>query len=951
LNPAHDLKALIGTLNPVCRQSLEDAAALCVSRGHFTIEVEHLLRTLIDRPQTDLRAILSHFGVDVEELRRALEQTLKTFREGNARVPQFSAQLPLLFREAWLVSSLDLGASRTRSGAILLALRTVEGLRDAVTQSVPALRRLDPDTLRQELPALVRATSEAGSSAAPPGSQPPPLNLATPAAAPTPALDQYTLDLTARARAGEIDPIIGRDREIRQLIDILMRRRQNNPILTGEAGVGKTAVVEGLACRIAAGDVPPALRNVSVRMLDLALLQAGAGVKGEFESRLKSIIAEVGAAVQPIILFIDEAHTLIGAGGTAGQGDAANLLKPALARGELRTIAATTWSEYKRYFETDSALARRFQAVKVDEPSPEGAIAMLRGIVPRLEKHHGVRIRDEAVRDAVLLSHRYLSERQLPDKAIGVLDTASARVAIGQRSTPAAVEDALRTVERLEEEAAGLEREAGFSGGEPRRLGEVHEALERARRTHTELSERWREEQARVEHIRELEARPAPPTATILDERSRLGLLQGDAPMVPLEVDGRGVAAVISGWTGIPVGKMNSDEIAGVLGLEAKLASRVIGQRAALDAISRRIRTHRAVLDDPGKPVGVFLLVGPSGVGKTETAIALADALYGGERNMVTINLSEYQEAHTVSQLKGAPPGYVGHGRGGVLTEAVRRRPYTVVLLDEIEKAHSDVAELFYQVFDKGTLEDGEGTTVDFKHTVLLLTSNLGAEEIMRRCVDGERPPPDELAEALRPRLLRRFAEAFLGRLVVVPYYPLAEAELREIIELKLQRIARRFTAQHSAELTWRPRVIDEIAERCTQAGSGARIIDQILTHALLPELSEVVLGRMVAGEAVGDIRVATHADGGFRFMSPDDDFDDDGPEPPPAPPPHPPRPLPAPAAVPEPPPAPPPTLPMDAPPVEPTDQSSTALVPVLPPPHWLAALLARFAALFRRGP
>jgi type VI secretion system protein VasG len=888
----YDLKSLIGTLNPVCRQSLEDAAGFSVSRGHFTIEIEHFMVKLLERTNTDLRRVLQHYSVDPGELKRELDRALNMFKEGNTKVPTFSSHIPAMLREAWLISSLHLGSSRVRSGGIILALRVVEGVRDLVTQAAPCLRVIDPDQLRHELADLVRDTSESASSSMPVGSQPPSPDLAAaPMAVKTPHLDQYTIDLTQRARDGKIDPILGRDNEIRQVIDILTRRRQNNPILTGEAGVGKTAVAEGLALRIAAGDVPPPLRNVSLRLLDLALLQAGAGVKGEFENRLKSVIAEVNASVQPVILFIDEAHTMIGAGGQAGQGDAANLLKPALARGELRTIAATTWAEYKRYFETDSALARRFQVVKVDEPTAENAIAMLRGLAAHLEKHHKVRIMEEAIRDAVYLSQRYITGRQLPDKAISVLDTACARVALGQRSTPAAVEDAKRRVEVIESEVTHLEREAATDVDHRQRLGELLEQQEQASHDHAELESRWHAEREIVERIRNLEEEieggspdPEAVRKKLRMERESLTLLQGEEPMVPVYVDGRVVASVVSGWTGIPVGKMRTDQVGMVLELEKRLADRVIGQPQALDAIARRIRTNRAVLDDPGKPVGVFLLVGPSGVGKTETAIALADHLYGGERNMVVINMSEYQEAHTVSQLKGAPPGYVGFGRGGVLTEAVRRRPYTVVLLDEVEKAHQDVLEVFYQVFDKGMMEDGEGVVVDFKNTILLLTSNVGTEEITRRCAKGARPDAAELTDALRPTLLHQFPAAFLGRLVTVPYYPLRDEELRSITRLKLQKIQQRFARNHKAQLSYDPKVVDLIVSRCDEAHTGARNIDHILTHSLLPMLSTAVLERMAAGQPVADLRIMRGGRGEFTFVA-GDAPPEEGEDPDPAPP------------------------------------------------------------------
>lgn len=935
----YNLKALISTLNPICRQSLEDAAGLCVSHGHHSIEVEHFLLKLLDRKGTDLAAVLTHFGVDPQTVRQELKSALLGLREGNTGVPTFAAQVPKLIKEAWLISSLHLGATRVRSGALLIALRETEGVRDRVTRSAPSLRELDPQRLRNEVGPLIRNTAEAGSAQAPMGARPPmpeaptsgpaPSGEAAPegASAPppmaieTPYLDQYTVDLTAKARGGGIDPIIGRDSEIRQAVDVLTRRRQNNPILTGEAGVGKTAVVEGLAQRIADGDVPPTLQNVSLRMLDLALLQAGAGVKGEFESRLKSVIAEVNASVNPVILFIDEAHTLIGAGGSEGQGDAANLLKPALARGELRTVAATTWAEYKRYFEADSALARRFQVIKVEEPTPEKAVDMLRGLVGHLEDHHQVRVLDEAVHDAVHLSARYITGRRLPDKAISVLDTACARVSLGLRSTPELVEQATRRQERLTIERARLEKEHARHGRLDERLAELDDALDEVEAELEAATARWAEEQRLANAVLALEDQlDSDEAAEAADDfvdastpnladtqraleaaRAELAALQGQKPMVPLHVDSAVVADVIEGWTGIPAGKMMTDEVAAVLSLEDALGERVIGQRQALDAVARRIRTSRAVLDDPGKPVGVFLLLGPSGVGKTETAIALADAFYGGERNMITINMSEYQEAHTVAQLKGAPPGYVGYGRGGVLTEAVRRRPYTVVLLDEVEKAHPDVLELFYQVFDKGTLEDGEGTVVDFRHTLILLTSNVGDSIIEAACAAGDPPNPEALLEALQPALKRVFPAAFLGRLVAIPYYALTREELARIVTLKLKRVQDRFTTQHKAALSWTPLVVDRIVARCTEAHTGARNIDHILSHSLLPRLSTTVLSQMAEGEPVADVHLSIGPDGDFYFASPGEAPPE--PEPQPEPQPEPiiapkPRPTPAPPVV-----------------------------------------------------
>jgi type VI secretion system protein VasG len=707
----------------------------------------------------------------------------------------------------------------------------------------------------------------------------------------TPGLDQYTVNLTERARQAKIDPVLGRDREIRQMIDILTRRRQNNPILTGEAGVGKTAVVEGLALRIAQGDVPPPLRNVALHLLDLGLLQAGASVKGEFENRLKSVIDEVKRSPHPIILFIDEAHTMIGAGGAAGQSDAANLLKPALARGELRTVAATTWSEYKKYFEKDAALARRFQVVKVDEPTEVQAIGMLRGLSEMMEHHHNVRILDEAVVEAVQLSHRYLSGRQLPDKAVSVLDTACARVAIGQTAVPAPIEDLRRKIAGMTAEIRVLKRESATGSDHSQRIAALETEKANSEAERVALEQRWEAELALVKRIRELRSRleegaevTASHEATASsaglppDERERLqqelaslnaelDQLQGETPLVQIVVDGQTVGEVISAWTGIPLGKMVKDEINTVLSLKPLLEERVIGQSHALEAIARRIRTARANLEDPGKPKGVFLLVGPSGVGKTETALALADILYGGERNIIIINMSEYQEAHTVSGLKGSPPGYVGYGEGGVLTEAARRKPYSVVLLDEVEKAHPDVLELFFQVFDKGVMDDAEGREIDFKNTVIILTSNVGTETIMRYSRDAEAVPDTaQLAESLRPELQRVFKPAFLGRLAVIPYYPISDAIMRQMTELKLSKIKRRIEENHRAEFVYDNALVNAVASRCTEVDSGARNVDHILTGTLLPEISETVLARMAEGKAIERVSVSVGDTGDFNY-------------------------------------------------------------------------------------
>ena len=894
-----ELQGLIEKLNDDSRRALESAAELCVSQTHYNVELEHLLMRLIEAKGGDVQRLMRYYDINGADLARELTLVIDRFKRGNSRTPALSPYILQLLEQAWLVSSLQYGEELIRPGAVVQALMDHDPLRGVILDSAPSLKRIAREAPRSEFIQIIKAgdaQAEEGPPAGGPGG-----GAAAPAvgrgarrtASATPSLDQYTIDLTARARAGEIDPIYGRDGEIRQLIDILTRRRQNNPILCGEAGVGKTAVVEGFARRIIGGDVPPPLRAISLRMLDLALLQAGAGIKGEFEKRLKAVIEEVKRSPQPIILFIDEAHTMIGAGAQAGQGDAANLLKPALARGELRTIAATTWGEYKKYFEKDAALARRFQVVQVDEPEEEAAVEMLRGVVANLETHHRVSVLDEAVWDAVRLSHRYITGRQLPDKAISVLDTACARVAVGQNGTPAEIEDVTRRRELVELELGILRREQATGVDHAARLDILEGELEALGETDAALSGRLQSERTAVGRVLDLQRSLQKPTpeagepdieadksvpeagesapdglrAQLVTAKRELARIQGDTPMVPLCVDSTIIAQVVSNWTGIPVGKMLADEIDTVLRLKEKLAQRIIGQDPALDVIARRIRTFRAGLDDPGKPVGVFLLVGPSGVGKTETALALAELLYGGDRNMVAINMSEYQEAYTVSGLKGAPPGYVGYGKGGVLTEAVRHKPYSAVLLDEVEKAHPDVMELFYQVFDKGVMEDSDGLTVDFKNTVILMTANTGSETILRTCRDGARQPdPEALLELLRPELVKVFKPALLGRLVVVPYYPLSDAAIRQIVRLKLEKIRRRFDDHHHVAFTWGDDLVAAIAARCTEVDTGARNVDHLLTHSLLPELSAEILRRMAAGQVCTAIHARLDAQGGFDY-------------------------------------------------------------------------------------
>jgi type VI secretion system protein VasG len=872
-----NLKSLIGKLNSTTRSALEAAAGLCLGRTHYDIEVEHFLMKLLESQGSDFALIVQHYGVDRSRLTTELQRSLDRLKSGNARTPAISPTVLKMLTEAWVLATIDYGASEIRSGFALLALLTNSELARLVHDVSKELQLIQAESLSKDFYTIVETSSEqkaAAKAAAAGGEASATSNKATV----TPHLDQYTQNLTAAARASKIDPVLGRDVEIRQVIDILMRRRQNNPILTGEAGVGKTAVVEGFALRLAAGDVPQVLRNVQLHSLDLALLQAGAGVKGEFENRLKGLINEVKSAPHPIILFIDEAHTMIGAGGQAGQNDAANLLKPALARGELRTIAATTWSEYKKFFEKDAALARRFQVVKVEEPSEEQCCTMLRGIVSALEKHHDLRIMDEAVRGTVRLSHRYLAGRQLPDKAVSVLDTACARLSLGQNTTPPAIEDTHRKIDDLETQKRILERESLVGANHVERIRVIEQELADRQNELETLIAQWEKESDLVRRIRErrneLELAPngikndAGKSGTALASlEAELAQVQGKQPMMRVCVDEQIVGEVISAWTGIPVGKMVKDEIGAVLQLDQQLRKRVIGQDHALVAIAQRIVTSRANLEDPGKPVGVFMLVGPSGVGKTETALALSDLLYGGERNLITINMSEFQEAHTVSTLKGSPPGYVGYGEGGVLTEAVRRRPYSVVLLDEVEKAHIDVLELFYQVFDKGHMEDGEGRTIDFKNTILILTSNAATDMLMKLTADPETMPDnDALVAAIKPELNKIFKPAFLGRMLIVPYMPIRDEALKQIIRLKIGKIQRRLQETHGIGFEFDERLLDEIAKRCTEVESGARNVDNILSNTLLPELSRQLLGRMAEEQPIERVSVGLGGDGNFQY-------------------------------------------------------------------------------------
>ncbi|SDY78783.1 type VI secretion system protein VasG [Lysobacter sp. yr284] len=922
-----NLKTLIGKLDDTCRRSAERAANLCMARGHYEVDIEHLLLALLEHPQCDVALIAQRSGLSLDGLRRDLETEIGRFKNGNSRTPVFSPHLPTLFEHAWLIASLDSQTTRIRSGHLLLALLTEPGLAQLALRGSAQFVRINRDELKHNFAKLTEGSSESAEGVRFADAGPAPAegaqgDAATAAEAAqgglskTPALDQFTTNLTQRARDGHLDPVVGREGEIRQVVDILLRRRQNNPILTGEAGVGKTAVVEGLALRIAAKDVPEVLQGVELHTLDMGLLQAGASVKGEFENRLKNVIDEVKKSPHPIVLFIDEAHTMIGAGGQAGQSDAANLLKPALARGELRTIAATTWGEYKKYFEKDAALARRFQVVKVEEPSETIAAAMLRGLVPLMEKHFGIRVLDEAITEAVRLSHRYISGRQLPDKAVSVLDTACAKVALGRSATPAIIEDTRKHIERLEAELGALRREAAAGTASEERLAELDAQLGQSRQVLADNEARLVEETALAQQVQalreELEsaaaaappavaapaaqaadapppAKPAKPAkgkakaaakqadskqadpkqARLAELLAQLRALQGETPMVPLQVDGTVVAEIVSAWTGVPLGRMIKDEIRTVRNLAPMLSERVIGQDHALEAVAQRVRTASAKLEDPNKPRGVFLFVGPSGVGKTETALALADILYGGERKLVTINMSEYQEAHSVSGLKGSPPGYVGYGEGGVLTEAVRRQPYSVVLLDEVEKAHPDVLEMFFQVFDKGMMDDAEGREIDFRNTLIILTSNVGSAQIMQAALNKpaeDIPKADELAGALRPVLMKSFKPAFLGRLKVVPYYPISDEVLAQIIALKLRRIRDRVAANHKAAFEWDESLVEAVLQRCTEVDSGARNVDHILNGTLLPEIAESVLARMAEGGKIERIKIGAAKSGEFKY-------------------------------------------------------------------------------------
>ena len=894
--------SLFSKLNPMLYKALETATAFAKLRGNAYVELVHWLHQILQLQDSDLLRIVKRAGLNLDAVEQDLVRALDRLPHGATSISDISEHVDNAVERAWVYASLRFEATSIRGAYLLAGVVKTPGLRQVLSGISREFDKIVPDVLIAQLPAWTEGSPEDDfdAAAAPGQAAAAASHQGDGAAAGGSALAKYASDLTAKARAGELDPVYGRDDEIRQIIDILMRRRQNNPLLTGEAGVGKTAVVEGLASRLAAGDVPPSLKDVSLWVLDPTLLQAGAGVKGEFEQRLRQVIDEVEKSPRPIVLFVDEVHTLVGAGGTAGTGDAANLLKPALARGRLRTIGATTWSEYKKYIEKDPALTRRFQTIQVHEPTESKAVVMLRGISAELEKHHGVLILDAALEAAVSLSHRYIPARQLPDKAVSLLDTACARVALSQHALPAAIEDLQRRIEVLGIESGIAGREAAIGVGEHQRVEDIAAEVAAAQAELVLLEQRRAEESVLVERIVALrkllspdavpvraeartddeaeedgdpeaqaEAAPSEPERTPEEIRAeldqaqdRLVQLQGESPLILAAVDAQAIATVVADWTGIPIGRMVRDDAQSVLRLGEILSARVVAQPDALETISRRIRTARARLDNPNKPVGVFLLCGPSGVGKTETALALSEALYGGEQNLVTINMSEFQESHTVSTLKGAPPGYVGYGEGGVLTEAVRRRPYSVVLLDEIEKAHPDVHEIFFQVFDKGWMEDGEGRHIDFRNTVIIMTSNVGTDLVMQLCEDPTlRPDPEPLAAALREPLLKVFAPALLGRLVVVPYYPLQADALHRIIRLQLDRIATRLDANHGIALDYDDSAVELVARRCTAIESGGRMIDAILTHTILPRLSEEVIGATVSARKLAGVRLGAAND------------------------------------------------------------------------------------------
>ncbi|MEW5766826.1 MAG: type VI secretion system ATPase TssH [bacterium] len=889
-----DIKSLLRRLNGFCTRSLEAAAGLCVSRTHYEVTIEHMLLKMMEEPTADLQHILRHFELEPTRLQRRLQRAIEELRAGNAGKPVFSPLLMEWFQEGWLLASIDLGLNEIRSGVLLTALMANPG-RYTAGAYLDDLQKIRPEELRRGLLDIVAGSSEGPARAAKPEAAAPGEKRGPRADT---ALGRYTIDFTGRAREGEIDPVFGRDQAIRQMVDILARRRKNNPIVVGEAGVGKTAVVEGLALRIVEGNVPSVLSNVEILGLDMGLLQAGAGVKGEFENRLKSVISEVKESPTPIIMFIDEAHTLIGAGGAAGGGDAANLLKPALARGELRTIAATTWSEYKKYFEKDAALARRFQVVKIDEPSEDDAIVMLRGLRDRYESSHQVHIHDEAVVAASRLSSRYISGRLLPDKAVDLLDTCAARVKVALTTKPDVLEDIGIRIGTLERELEAHRRDmAAGVPVETSQIQELEQQIAQSRDEFADLEGRWQREKEAVEKVLAVrdriqrtehrtqmaeaetkEEEPAAEEPTVVEDLkalrkelntalAELQEIQGKEPLIHMEVNPEVVAKVVADWTGIPVGKMVKDEAQSILNLEKELEKRIKGQPYALEAVSRGIRASKSGLGNPRAPIGVFLFVGPSGVGKTELGLTVADTLFGGERFMVTINMSEFQEKHTVSRLIGSPPGYVGFGEGGVLTEAVRQRPYSVVLLDEVEKADPEVMNLFYQVFDKGMLADGEGRVIDFKNTIIFMTSNLGADIITGISAGHAQLESRQIIEAIRPILSQHFKPALLARMTIVPFFTISMEAMKDITQLKLNQLADRLQASHKMAFEYEEQVVDQIAERCTEVETGARNIDHIMQGTLLPRISTEILQRMTEGPLPDKLHLGISKGGDFTFQ------------------------------------------------------------------------------------
>jgi type VI secretion system protein VasG len=863
-------RALIGKLSPVARKAVEKAASIAVSQRHFAIELEHVVLALMQEERSGVRSAFKKYGVSTEQLEGDILSRFESFDKGHSSAPSFSPNVVELIRKGWLLSSLEYGESQVTGIALLVALFKEESMNLQLMSHLRALSyfedqdfvRNGPNLIKLEQPEQTVPNTEVAEE----GGEP---NMVAPASQQE-ALDAYTLDLTASARDGKLDPVVGRETEIRQMIDILCRRRQNNPILTGEAGVGKTAVVEGLAQRIVDGEVPDTLKEVDIRILDLTLLQAGAGVRGEFENRLKGVIDEVKQSSRPIILFIDEAHTLIGAGNSGGQGDAANILKPALARGELRTIAATTWAEYKKYFEKDAALTRRFQVVKVEEPTPENAMRMLRTIAPAFEKHHQVMILDEAIRDAVLMSKRYISGRQLPDVCVSVLDTACSRVNLELRNIPGQLDDVQALIDQNEKQLSSAEREAGLYGANEADIEQLRTRIAELNASKEEIQARWQEEKALVERI--LEVRNALQEENSDADKSQLNELldqlknlQGETPLVRPHVDSQVVAEVIASWTGIPAGRMVSSEIQKVLTVQDELKKRIIGQDHALEAVSQSVRISSAKLKDPKQPIGVFMFCGSSGVGKTETALALADLLYGGEQNMTVINMSEFKEEHKVSLLMGSPPGYVGYGEGGVLTEAVRRKPYSVILLDEMEKAHPGVQDVFYQVFDKGSMKDGEGRDIDFRNTLIIMTTNAGTETISRVCADPDTAPlPEQLEGLVKDELLTHFKPAFLGRARLVPFVPLHDEVMAGIVRLQLGRVGQRLSDQYQAQFEFSDAVVETIVSRCKEVDTGARNAIHIINRSLLPEISMRILESM--GDEQGLSRVEIDVDEHSQF-------------------------------------------------------------------------------------